>query len=307
MEGKIILISNRGVREKRSGSTLFKNALTKTDHRLRCASVNTGSRHKKYRLTLCDEGQEQSFLNDSVSDVNGKPWVFFLHGNNQTLDKNLKKCFALRDHYDVNVLAFSWPSTHHGKIRKWLNLMPRNPSIGRFAKRQFKAKVKQYKKARKNARESSADLRQALEMAASSFNNGSVTHNFICHSLGNYLLQHTADLAQALATFNHVVLHQGDADDENHRQWVDRIGKGANVVITINEKDKVLKASNAFNHRSLKNQRLGNVSKTTSSGSPTYRDFTGEDDLGFSGHTMFTLSAEENSQVNAFFKPLLTT
>ena len=308
-ESKIVIISNRGVRPNRSGETLFKNQLTKSSHRLRCAEVNPGGHKKKYSLALVEEGQEQAFLNTTVTESNGRPWVFFVHGNNQTLHKNLKKCFALRKTYNVNVLAFSWPSVHHGKIRNLLNYIPVQPRIGKYLTKQIKRKLKQYKKARHNAKLSAPDLSTSLSMFSSALAISNSSANFVCHSLGHRVLklshQHSP-LSTALQPYSNVLLHQADEDNDDHRDWIDEIGKGEQVFITTNEKDKVLELSNIYNHKTLKNQRLGNVAKSTTNGSPVYKDFTGMKKLGFSGHTMFILDKRDNTTTHAFFNPIIT-
>lgn len=306
---KIILISNRGVREKRSGATLFKNKLTKSSHRLRCAEINQSGTHKKYQLTLVDKGDEQNYLSNAVETGNDNPWVFFVHGNNQTLDKNLKKCFKIKDLYDVNVVAFSWPSVHHGKIRGKLNYVPFQLNFGKYLTRQLVSKIKQYRKAKNNAELSAPDLIDSLTMAKNSFSNSSSKVSFVCHSLGHYVLQKANDhqsLGDVMFWFNNVLLHQGDADNKNHEHWVDAIGKGESVVVTTNEKDKILEVSNIYNHKSMKNKRLGNVSKDGGSSSPVYKDFTGTKNIGLTGHTIFLTSRDKNEDVFNFFKSIIS-
>ncbi len=304
MAGDIILITNRGVRPSRKGATLFKNRMTTSPHRLRCAAVTEGSRKGKYRLALVDQGDERQFIMDAVASDNDKPWVFFIHGNNQTLDKNLKKCFELRKLYDVNVLAFSWPSVHHGKIRAILNYIPRQPNVLIYGSRQLKNKLKQYKKAKKNAVSSAPDLSAALNIAEDAFHAANVKAHFVSHSLGAFVLENShkhQNLKDSLSYFDNVIVHQADADNDGHREWVDAIEKGDSVVVTTNKHDKVLEVSNIYNHQSLHNQRLGNVPKQTESGSPAYKDFTGMKKLGFSGHTIFLTSPDKNSDVYSYF------
>lgn len=308
MESKIILITNRGVRPNRTGETLFKNKLTKSDHRLRCAVVNPGSKRGKYALTLIGEGQEQAFVNDAIANSNGKPWVFFVHGNNQTLNKNLKKCFDLRKLYGVNVLAFSWPSTHYGKIRNIAAFFPLKPTITGNIGKYVKRKLKQYGKARKNAGLSAQDLASSLMLFKSAVAGTNVTTNFICHSLGHRVLKLSSeyqDLSNSMEPFGKVLLHQADEDNSNHKDWVLPIGKGENTVVTTNKKDKVLLLSNIYNHRSKENQRLGNVPKNDEASPPTYKDFTGVKKIGLSGHTAFLTEHKDNPEVYSYFKSVI--
>jgi len=310
VESKIILISNRGVRESRTGETLFKNKLTKSDNRLRCAEVKPKSNKNKYSLKLIESGQEHSFMDSTISDSNGKPWVFFIHGNNQTLNKNLKKCFELRRLYDVNVLAFSWPSVHHGKIRNFFGYMPVQPNIGKYITRQLKRKLKQYGKARKNAELSAKDLSDSLIIFKNALSNNDIKANFVCHSLGHRVLKLSnahQHLSSTLEPFDNILLHQADELNESHKDWIVPIGKGDKVFITTNEKDKILELSNIYNHKSLKNKRLGNVPKQNVTQPPIYKDFTGMKNIGFSGHTLFLVPEKDNSEVFLFFQPIIGT
>lgn len=308
MESKIILISNRGVRPNRTGETLFKNKLTKSEHRLRCAEVRHASKVNKYSLELQPEGQEQQFLTNSITNSNGNPWVFFVHGNNQTLNKNLEKCFKLRELYDVNVLAFSWPSVHHGKIRGALGYIPIQPNIGWYLTRQLKRKLKQYGKARKNAKYSAKDLSDSLILFKNAISGLSIKANFVCHSLGHRVLKLSNDhshLRDTLEPFENILLHQADEDNEEHKDWITPIGKGNQVFVTTNKKDKVLELSNIYNQKTMKNSRLGNVPKLSEQQPPVYKDFTGMANLGRSGHTMFLLPKSKNPETHSFFLPII--
>ncbi|MBL4900519.1 MAG: alpha/beta hydrolase [Colwellia sp.] len=308
MESKIILISNRGVRENRTGETLFKNKLTKSANRLRCAEVKPNSKKNKYSLNLIESGQEQSFVDNAVSNSNNRPWVFFVHGNNQTLNKNLKKCFELRNLYNVNVIAFSWPSVHHGKIRNFIGYLPFQPNIAKYVSKQLKRKLKQYGKARKNAQLSAEDLSNSLTLFKNSVSQSNVRTNFVCHSLGHRVLKLSNQYnhsSNTLEPFNNILLHQADEKNEGHRDWITPIGKGEKVFVTTNEKDKILELSNIYNHKSLKNKRLGNTPKQEQPQSPTYKDFTGERKIGFTDHALFLVPKSDNPEVFSFFQPII--
>ena len=51
----------------------------------------------------------QKTLSEMRDKKISKSWVVFIHGFNQSFEKNLKKCKEIED-YGVNVQAFSWPS-----------------------------------------------------------------------------------------------------------------------------------------------------------------------------------------------------
>ncbi len=309
---KVILITNRKIRGdgSRRGQTLLKNKLKKKSDSLRIVEVAPRSTAKHWKHDLVPEGDEASFLQNLASNNGTKRWLIFNHGNNQTAAKNLAKCFKLAELYDVNILGFSWPSVHYGKIRKWLKLIPTTGLTLGYAAKQLRGKIKQYKKAQGVARESTEDFALALKWIKSNFiphlPSGSKTPNLVCHSMGNYLLERTTkvglhDMPNLLSVYDHVVLHQADCSNASHQEWIDLLGH-ENIHITCNKKDRALMLSDYVNHLRGKNSRLGNVVNITTQNSPDYKDWTAAHKKAeSSGHALFLTKPSSHRGLHEYF------
>lgn len=176
-------------------------------------------------------------------EADSKPTCIFIHGFNQSLKKNLKKCEEIES-YDVNVIAFSWPS---------------NPGP-----QQWWGKLKEYRAARQNARRSTV----ALERFFDKFNNYLETtgqlkriKSLVVHSLGNYLLQSfvlSLGYENQLGFLKNIMLHQADVDSLGHEIWADKLTENSRVLATINETDDILDYSDIINPDRLGNT-LGNL------------------------------------------------
>ncbi|SMF17080.1 Uncharacterized protein conserved in bacteria [Alteromonadaceae bacterium Bs31] len=224
-------------------------------------------------------------LRDKLTS-NKKNCVFFVHGFNQSFEKNLEKSFALEKEHNVEVIAFSWPS---------------NP--GGF-------KTKEYRHAKRTARASMGALDSTLEKLSGylkePFNRQAleacdIKFSLMTYSLGNYLFQnYVLDSAyeNETAIFDNVVLCQADVDNKDHKSWVDLIETGKRVYITINENDWVLKWSDA----NFQKDRLGRTAKNLNSSNALYFDFTDGPDVGKT-HGVFY--KKTNPTVKDFFGKVL--
>ena len=189
---------------------------------------------------------------------NKKNCVFFVHGFNQSFEKNLEKSLALEKEHKVEVIAFSWPS---------------NP--GGF-------KTKEYRHAKRTSRASVGALDSTLEKMGrylkEPFNRNAlqkcdIKFSLMTYSLGNYLFQNyvtDSKYEDETRVFDNVILCQADVDNEGHAQWVDAIEAGKRVYVTINENDWVLKWSDA----NFQKDRLGRTVRNLNSKNATYFDFT---------------------------------
>ncbi len=208
------------------------------------------------------------------------PCVLFIHGFNQSIEKNLKKCREI-EAYGVNVIAFSWPS---------------NPGPNFILR-----KVTEYKRARKNARRSAIALERLFDKLY-----GFVDANGGCgqiktlaiHSLGNYLMQSVVqvpDYDHQAAVFKNILLHQADADNQEHAAWLDTLGQSSRVIVTVNETDDVLDFSDCINP-----DRIGNTAANMNAKYATYYNFTeaaGAND----SHRLWHKPALENPTIKLFF------
>lgn len=212
--------------------------------------------------------------------------VFFVHGFNQSFEKNLEKAYKMQEMHNVEVIAFSWPS---------------NP--GGF-------KTKEYRVAKRNAQASVGALDATLEKLGSylkepfnkeALENCNIKISLMTYSLGNFLFQNYVNNAiyeSETRIFHNVILCQADVDNEEHAKWLNQIESGKKVYVTINENDFVLKWSD-FN---FQKDRLGRSAKNLNSSNAIYFDFT--DGVGV-GKTHGIFYKESNETVKKFFTTVL--
>lgn len=215
-----------------------------------------------------------------------KNCVFFVHGFNQSFEKNLEKCHALEKEHNVEVIAFSWPS---------------NP--GGF-------KTKEYRNAKRAALSSVGALDSTLEKIGKylkePFNRNAlkecnIKFSLLTYSLGNYLFQNyvTNSIYEGeTQIFDNVILCQADVDNEDHNKWVDSIAAGKRIYITINENDWVLKWSDA----NFQKDRLGRTARNLNSKKAVYFDFTDGPNVNKT-HGVFY--KKTNDTVKKFFTAVL--
>lgn len=211
------------------------------------------------------------------------PWVFFVHGFNQSQAKNLEKAREIES-YGVNVLCFSWPSNPGPN---WLIL-----------------KTVEYKKARINARRSTLALEltlAALHETMKQWPTGKARPpvTLAVHSLGNTLLQHVVHSQEFEAEgrlFKNVLLHQADVANNIHTGWVSLLGDYSRVYVTINENDIVLDAADI-----LETNRLGNTIANLTARGTLYFNFTHAKHVGRE-HRLWADPASNNTNIRGFFE-----
>ena len=283
---------------------------------------------KTYQLELQTSDQRSGYLQNIVaSSDNGRPWVFFIHGNNQTLSKNLVKSRQIQDEYQVNMVVFSWPSmSYDPKLIPNLvlaGLLSSNPSTAVLAKwvgkKAIKKKIKQYKIARKVAEKTAPHFIEAFNIVRDELlqplQESHAPHTcLLVHSLGHHVLRTVVDSANPIPAnyeFNTCLLHQADEENEDHQDWIVRmpIAAEASTHVTRNKKDLVLLMSGIVNNDfdfSKAMTRLGNRSNHDSEqGSPlNYIEFSGLDDVGV-GHGV-AWDDGRSPEVDALCRPILT-
>ena len=220
-----------------------------------------------------------------------RPWVLFLHGNNQTTAKNIAKAVDIEKQHDVNVIAFSWPSQPYtGKQDPVLNAIKKEAvkhmikALGGtnivnmvLSKAAGKAEefLRNYLQARMNAEKSPPDFSHALKVISDLLlkqTGKKVKLSFMCHSLGNYLLQNTVQNGMPVPIrFKNIMLHQADVDALSHAKWVKKLyPKKDRLYITANQYDYILMASNFVNRK----ERLGQTKHHYGVNNCTYIDLS---------------------------------
>lgn len=293
----IIIISNRNVNPDNFDHKMFGDSFNENGQDFLRVATAKNLGHDKWELTLLEEPKKVNDLNppsrrffkkclDETKDSQ-KPWVFFVHGFNQSFLKNLNKCKEIEE-YGVNVVAFSWPS---------------NPGPQAIYK-----KLKEYKRSQKNARRSVIGLERTMEklsayMREYSDNSCEINFNMVVHSLGNYLFKCFVEsdvFGGETGIFNNVILHEADCDNRGHARWVERISDAGRVYITINKRDKVLNMSDKVNA-----DRLGNTVRDLNAENASYIDFSGVKGVG-TAHRLWDKPAKNNTKIHTIFKQLFT-
>jgi len=283
---------------------------------------------KTYQLALLNEAQRTDYLQDIIANPgNDRPWLVFLHGNNQTLSKNLMKSRQIQDEYQVNIVIFSWPSkSYEPQTMPALvltALLAANPSTVALAKwtgkKAFQKKVKQYRVARKVAEKTAPQFSQALAIIRDELLLPlRQQHNphtcLLVHSLGHHVLRTVVETDHAIDPeyeFNTCLLHQADEEDQNHQTWAAKMSmvRTNSTYVTRNKFDSVLLLSGIVNNDFDLRQaltRLGNRSNRDSQqGSPlNYIEFSGLDDVGI-GHGI-AWDDGRSPEVDALCRPVLT-
>lgn len=210
-----------------------------------------------------------------------KPCCIFIHGFNQSLTKNMKKCEEIES-YGVNVIAFSWPSNPGPQAWYW--------------------KIREYKRAVQNARRSTVALERFFDKFHEYFTDvGRVSNikSMVIHSLGNFLLQSfvsSTGFNNQTSFLNNILLHQADVNSQGHEKWADHMTMNSRVMVTINETDNVLDASDIINP-----DRLGNTLRNLNSKTISYFNF-GQLDVAEDKHRLWIKPTITNENAASFFE-----
>lgn len=282
----ILLITNRNLVPGRSDEKTFGdrfNAKGPMELRIAQAWKKDGDWHvnvlKERNLSGRNLPSRDQFFTFRETLIDGeRNCVFFVHGHNQNLRKNLEKCAELES-YGVDVVAFSWPSRPGGFL------------------------VSKYQRSRRAAELSAPALDRAFEKLIGYFQElkdepCNISFNLVIHSLGNYVFQNFVEgrlLNGETRLFDNILLHQADVDSEGHGRWVSKLRYARRIYVTHNENDKVLGFSDLVNP-----DRLGNTVGNAEVPTVRYVDFTNSG-LVLDDHRMWE-QARDNPAIEAFYK-----
>ncbi len=154
----------------------------------------------------------------------GKPLVLYVHGDGKDFRKVLDRAWKIHDKYDVQVLAFDYPSfvPDLGGLRNYYN-----------SRRNAEAAVDKF----------IALLRQLQEEPVIE----GMAKTLFLHSLGNHVLEVAIrqkgceELVRSL--FSNILLNSACVNLRDHHQWVEQLGESPGIYITYNKKDHVLKGA----------------------------------------------------------------
>lgn len=255
-----------------------------------------------------------------------RPWVLFVHGNNQDGYKNLEKCRKLAEVHNVNVVAFSWPSRPVSGLEQILGGVTSlfgKQAIGGSAAAGFstpmsagisilnlyaRQKYDTYKTAKENALNSVPHLAQTFELLSQHLIeplqeiNSDIRFNVLVHSLGNLLMSRldyprlSASIGKA---YKNILLHQADVDHQGHTEWVGSKTSALceNTLVTVNRPDQVLFVSYLANSidEQQRRDRLGRVPPTSAVTTEglCYVDFTDGVKIG-AVHNLFHMEKRDS-------------
>lgn len=217
--------------------------------------------------------------------------LFFVHGYNNSMEEVLERAYRLEQLYNVEVLAFSWPANGGGiwgtasylsdKRDARASTVALDRALERmsylFREQVEKVKVEINKKIEEGSgRKLSSEKRNELIMRLQE-DKCAISVNMMAHSMGNYLYQYSLYPKSSGAhdlLFDNVILAAADANNEGHKDWVDKIPCRKSVYVTLNEDDKALRLARAkVGEEQL--PRLGHYLHNLDSKKCVYVDFTG--------------------------------
>lgn len=324
----IVVISNRNLKHQVSGNSpkVMPIGVLGSDMSTNGNSCGILLRHqsgKGERIKLFPQGQEKDMFTDLVDKIDAagpdhelrRPWVMFVHGFNQTIEKNIKKARNIEKWRKVNVIVFSWPSQPHpGKTDSVMKVI-KGKAISKFVHSNLTAATigaltdfiedywRTYTLAKMYAENSADDMAMAYRMVQKQLITKvrrKLTISLVIHSLGNYLTQNTISAHGGIAAkFQHITLHQADAASAEQRLWVPEVARSAqHVYVTINKFDSVLAVSNVYNQK----ERLGHSQQGfIQNRKISYCDFTGIPSVIWSDGTGENMNQNDHGLFNLPF------
>jgi|JYMV01.1.fsa_nt_gi esterase/lipase superfamily enzyme len=210
--------------------------------------------------------------------------VVFIHGYSNDMESVVERCQELRENYDLEVLAFSWPTDSGGGAvtRYKSDKMDAQASAGAVERTLAKLKA-----LLKQLIDPESDLRITLFM----------------HSMGAYLyenLMRMGDPSGHAYLFDNVVMVAPDCNTEDHAVWINKIKAAGRVFVCINERDRALRFSEDMHGREQL-PRLGQHRYDLPKSRAHYIDFTDTKRVR-SSHSYFEGRVLKNEDVKKFFK-----
>ncbi len=278
MSVQTLIITSRSIKQARNkGITLFGEQVNK-EHSFRIATAEAqplfvrkkvhhqggrGFRYqrrynqKPYRLTLIEKHLEAEALSEYIQSIdNDKPWLFFVHGNNQTFKKNLMKSRVIQEKYDVNMVIFSWPSRSFDSNIEWYVLrailyavIQKSGSSLMSIKGGLEQQIRQYRNASIFAGQSVDAFIDSFDFLRDNLfskikNQRPHTNvNLLVHSLGHKILKLATESQRMEGfQFDNVLLHHADTIAQDYQTWLKQIKIVAaeNIHIAINQRDATL-------------------------------------------------------------------
>ena len=188
-----------------------------------------------------------------------RPVLAYVHGYDNPPAALFERCERLEQLYDVEVVGFSWPSEGRlfdghalaaaaalppGAMGEEIELAGVTEQAVLTQQRGIAGLLQRYRQAKVNAAQSVQAFERfthLLALARLSAVRQPLT--VAAHSLGAYLLQQSLGepgAATALGVAQNIVLLAPCCASAGHREWLQRLHPGGQLVITVNQGDQVL-------------------------------------------------------------------
>ena len=190
---------------------------------------------------------------------NKKHILIFVHGYNNDMGDVITTADKLETLYNVNVIPFSWPANGGGPASGAASYKSdkRDARVSTGAFDRFLEKLQAYheifttaqrNKLWKVVKSKHPDNHEEARMEYTRLQaiECKITINLLCHSMGNYLLKYAAKPSGSLMrklVFDNVCMVAADANNKDHKNWVEGIQSRSGIYIVINEDDSALKWS----------------------------------------------------------------
>jgi len=331
------IVTNRELREDASGFDKFgQRPSAKGPHELRLVEVTGMPGRARVRVVADELTRQQkqqlglpagatAFASQLIArqlferlQTTRRNLVLFVHGYNNDVESVVQRAFRLQRQYGVEVLAFSWPANGggaHGVLSYKSDKKDARASIGALdrvlektglylhvLREEAAARIRDDAEARFAGQAETRDecIARALQRQCP------FRVTLMLHSMGNYLFKQllkSSIYSGDELIFDNVVLAAADANNEDHRQWVDRIQFRNRLFVTINENDSALRLSRA-KLGSAQKARLGHFPYQLDAERAVYVDFTNARFVSDS-HAYFEGAATRNKAVSQFFRRAL--
>lgn len=213
----------------------------------------------------------------------GRDCLIYVHGYGKSFKEALEQAEYIENHYNVEVVMFTWPSNPGGFVTKEYRDVKRTALASTGAFDRVMERIGKYL--------SEPDFDRSSLLSCG------IHLNLMTYSMGNFLLQHyvlSDYYGRETDMFTNVILCQADCDNSGHEVWLHKLVAGHRIYITINENDKILGWSETQNQH----HRLGRTARNLIASNAIYVDFTGGKGVG-NKHQLW--GEVDNSLVINFF------
>jgi len=217
-------------------------------------------------------------------------WLFFVHGAGKTFQRAVWRAFDIAYNYDMNVVAYSWPSAN-----------PRDMSF-----KGFKYQLMKYQQSLPHFKKSF----EFIKAFKQNYMKADESLNMMLHSMGNMLLEDLVkneeldDMPHDL--FDNLILNAASVKEENHKAWVEKLDMQKRIYINMNRGDVNLKGVRFFLRQGI---QLGQKVKSPPADNAVYINFTKA--VGFKlppgkSHTYFIAeTADKHLEIKNFYEKIL--